>query len=211
MFGIPEPETIVIVEADGCGKYSKLLHNLVGTADDKDCDHVVGPVDGSIRTVIYNERLFNDNLLTSDQKVVFAGSPGFARDYIEALNAQSTDRIEGGGVHILVSGKQASITVDSGSGTREQYWDFLAFARSHGQDLPDLLSDFHEADTDSKDGPNNPLEVIGGFFGGIGGFINHGVDDLTIFATKGADIEDQKYQFAVKLFYTEKMRDFAEA
>lgn len=211
MFGIPEPETIVIVEADKCGKYSKLLHNLVGTADDVDSDHVVGPVDGSIRTVIYGERLFNDNPLTSDQKVVFVGDPSFAHDYIEALDAQSTERIEGGGVHILVSGKQASITVDPGPGTREQYWEFLDFARSHGEDLPDLLSDFHEGDAGPKGDPNNPLEAIGGFFMDVGGFINRGVGDLTILATKGAEIEGQKYQFAVKLFYTEKLRSFAEA
>lgn len=60
MFGVPTQEVVVIVEARGCGKYSKQLYNLIGTNDDEG-EVIVGPRDGSVQASIFDERKFVDN------------------------------------------------------------------------------------------------------------------------------------------------------
>ena len=124
MFGVPTQEVVVIVEARGCGKYSKQLYNLIGTNDDEG-EVIVGPRDGSVQASIFDERKFVDNQLSSEQKVIFIGNPKFARDYLDALDSLATDQFDEHGIHIRIGGKHASVSVDSGGVTKETYWSFL--------------------------------------------------------------------------------------
>lgn len=216
MFGIPSQEPVVIVEAKRCGKYSKQLYNLIGTNDDEG-ETVVGPRDGSVQASIFDERKFNDNQLSSEQKIIFVGGPKYARDYLDALDSLATDKFDRHGIHIRIGGKHASVAVDGGAAAKENYWAFLEYAASKGRDFPDLLAELREdaapAGADSgagKIGENKIGALFGGIARGAKGLVS-GVGDKAFIARKAAAIEDQKFQFAIWLFYLEKLRAFVES
>lgn len=216
MFGISSQEPVVIVEAKGCGKYSKQLYNLIGTNDDEG-ETIVGPKDGSVQASIFDERKFNDNQLSSEQKIIFVGGPKYARDYLDALDSLATDKFDEHGIHMRIGGKHASVTVDGGATAKEDYWAFLEYATSKGRDYPDLLAELRE-DAASAGAGSGAGKIgknkIGTFFGGIArgtkGFVSS-VGDKALIARKAAAIEDQKFQFAIRLFYLEKLRAFVES
>ena len=216
MFGIPSQEPVVIVEAKGCGKYSKQLYNLIGTNDDEG-EMVVGPKDGSVQASIFDERKFNDNQLSSEQKIVFVGGPKFARDYLDALDSLATDKFDEYGIHMRIGGKHASVTVDGGATAKEDYWAFIEYAASKGRDFPDLLAELRvdaaPAGADScagKNGENRISVLFGGIARSAKGFVSD-VGDKALIARRAAAIEDQKFQFAIWLFYLEKLRAFVES
>lgn len=216
MFGMPSQELVVIVEAKGCGKYSKQLYNLIGTSDDEG-EIVVGPRDGSVQASIFDERKFNDNQLSSEQKIVFVGSPKFARDYLDALDSLATDKFDKHGIHMRIGGKHASVAIDNGVTAKEDYWAFLSFAASKGYELPDLLAKLREESSPSDAEPSgcgNERGKIEAFFGGIAesarGLLS-GAGDKALIVRKAPAIDDQKFQFAIRLFYLEKLRAFVES
>ena len=215
MFGVPTQEVVVIVEARGCGKYSKQLYNLIGTNDDEG-EVIVGPRDGSVQASIFDERKFVDNQLSSEQKVIFIGNPKFARDYLDALDSLATDQFDEHGIHIRIGGKHASVSVDSGGVTKETYWSFLDYAASRGCEFPDLLSALRDSTlpvSEESDGDRSGKNKIGVFFGGIAkgarGVVG-GASDKAMLLRKASAIEDQKFQFAIRLFYLDKLRAFVE-
>lgn len=216
MFGMPSQELVVIVEAKGCGKYSKQLYNLIGTSDDEG-EIVVGPRDGSVQASIFDERKFNDNQLSSEQKIVFVGSPKFARDYLDALDSLATDKFDKHGIHMRIGGKHASVAIDNGVTAKEDYWTFLGFAASKGCELPDLLAELREEASPSDAEPSgggNEKGRIEAFFGGIAESAREllsGAGDKALIVRKASAIDDQKFQFAIRLFYLEKLRAFVES
>lgn len=216
MIGIPVQELLVIVEAKGCGKYSKQLYNMVGTNDD-DGETVVGPRDGSVQASIFDENKFKCNQLSSEQKVVFIGTPRFAKDYLEALDSLATDKFDKHGIHMRIGGKHASVFVDKGVDSKEAYWDFLEFAESKGQQLTDLLA-MLRCDANATDDVSDRNEEESGGSGVLFGSIAKGakglankLNDKASVLRRISDIEDQKFQFAIKLFYLEKLRSFVES
>ena len=213
MFGISSQEPVVIVEAKGCGKYSKQLYNLIGTNDDEG-ETIVGPKDGSVQASIFDERKFNDNQLSSEQKIIFVGGPKYARDYLDALDSLATDKFDEHGIHMRIGGKHASVTVDGGATAKEDYWAFLEYATSKGRDLTCLPSCVKMLRCWCGSGAGTKGNKIGTLFGGIArgtkGFVSS-VGDKALIARKAAAIEDQKFQFAIRLFYLEKLRAFVES
>lgn len=202
MFGAKE--SVVIVEAKGCGKYSKQLYTLIGTNDD-DGEVIIGPVDGSVEASVFDEKRFAATPLSSDQKIIFIGRPKSATDYIDAIEAEATVRIEEHGIRIYVSGKQAAIDVIGKSPSREDYWSFLEFAKEHRQELEDLLIDLRpkEAVGPQEKKKTPPLQFAGKVVGGAGAGITT--------ARRGGEMRDQQFRFAIKCFYLEHLRDFVEA
>lgn len=216
MFGISTQETVVIVEAKGSGKYAKQLYNMIGTRDDEG-ETIVGPRDGTVQASIFDENKFKCNQLSSEQKVIFVGNPKFAKDYLEALDSLATDKLDAHGVHIRIGGKHASIAVDGGAGNKEAYWRFLDFAPSKGQDLPDLMAKLRRKAGDDRGeadaGGDGPARKFGALFKGLADGARSsalGVGDKAAMMRSAALIEDQKYQFAIRLFYLEKLRAFVE-
>lgn len=205
MFNMPvlEPTVIVIVEAKGKGKYAKLLYNLIGTNDDEG-ENIVGPVDGSIQATIFDERQHANNPLSSVQRAVFVGNPKFAKDELDALDTLAKKRIDVHGIHIRVAGKQASVYVDGRNDSKEDYWAFLEFAASKGLDLPDLLANLRDEDGSSSES-KGAARILDGFARGA-----RGVGDKVALARCASKIEDQKYQLAIRIFYLENLRAFAE-
>lgn len=214
--GFPVKESLVIVEAKGRGKYAKLLYNLIGTNDD-DGENIVGPVDGSVEATIFDKNKFVSNPLTSDQKYVFVGNPKFAKDYLDVLESDATDKFDACGIHIRIGGKHASIMVDEGGEPKEEYWEFLSFAAGCGQELPDLLSDLRndEAATTSpaEAESSKGLHVKAAFHGVAKGAkgLAAAAGDKVATLRRSNGIVDQKYRFAIRYFYLEKLRSFVES
>lgn len=200
MFGAKE--TVVIVEAKGCGKYCKQLYTLIGTNDDSE-DEVVGPVDGSVEASVFDEKQFAATPLSSDQKIIFIGRPKSAKDYLDAIETEATVRVVEHGIRIHVSGKQASIDVVGNGLGNEDYWAFLDHAKEHGQELEDLLKDLRPQEEEQEGKIFAPLAFVGKAVGGAGASIST--------ALKGGDIRDQQFRFAIKSFYLEHLRAFVEA
>lgn len=210
MFGVKE--SIVIVEADGCGKYAKLLYNLIGTNDDTE-EGQIGVADGLVDATIFSERQFADTPISSDQRVVFVGKPKTASDYISAVVTEASNKIEEHGVRVFQSGKQAYVDIDSNNLSKEDYWSFLAFAEEHGQLLPDILEELRTEETALADKPEggNPLGMIAHVVSNVAQDVARGAADNAAILLKGNELNDQRFRFAVKLFYLEKLHDFVEA
>lgn len=213
MFGVPR--SVLIVEANGCGKYAKQLYNLIGTNDNKEGEDV-GKVDRSVEASIFNEKQFEATPITSEQLVVFVGRPKVAEDYIDAIREESATGVDEAGVHIHVSGKQAFVDVERGRTSRSDYEKFLEFACSHGQKLENLLGDEPEnnEDAEAMDSFSNPLEAAAGLLGHTARILeNKGryIGDWASVALKAREVENQRFRFAVKLFYREMLKDFVVA
>lgn len=200
MFGAKE--SVVIVEAKGCGKYCKQLYTLISTNNDRK-DSVIGPVDGSVEASIFNEKQFSSTLLSSDQKIIFVGRPKSAKDYLDAIETEAAIRLVEHGIKIHVSGKQASIDVASNDFSSKDYRAFLDYTKEHGQEFEDLMKDLHQEKDEQKGKVVAPLAFIGKALG----------DASTSISTtlKGRDIRDQQFRFAIKLFYLKYLRTFVEA
>lgn len=212
-------ESVLIVEASNAGKFSKLLYNLIGTSDDKD-DEPVGPVDGSIDASLFNEDQFAQTPLSSSQKVIFIGCPKGAGDYIEAIRSESENAVDEDGVYIGVSGKHVCITVSPEPPSKEGYWEFLARAKERGQDFDDLLTSLRPAEGSGpaegsdKSGHSSDDNPLIGFVKMVGKVVADGagsVNEAVVIRQKAAEIQEQRYRYAVKRFYREMLRDFAEA
>lgn len=201
MFGAKE--SVVIVEAKGCGKYCKQLYTLIGTADDNG-EEIVGPVDGSVEASVFDDKRFAATPLSSDQKIIFVGRPKSAKDYLDAIETEASVRVVDHGIRIFVSGRQASIDVVGNGLGMDEYWDFLDYAKEHGQDLEDLLKDLRQDKNAEQEGKGfAPLKFAGKVMGGAGANVTT--------ALKGGDIRDQQFRFAIKCFYLEHLRAFVEA
>lgn len=202
MFGAKE--SVVIVEAKGCGKYCKQLYTLIGTNDDEG-EAIVGPVDGSVEASIFDDRHFSATPLPSDQKIIFVGRPKSAKDHIDAIKTEASVQIAEHGLRIFVSGKQAVIDVDGKKLSSNDYWSFLEYAKKHGQELDDLLKELRSQGIagDQKEEGLAPFRIMKKAIGNVG--------SSAIIARKGSEIRDQQFRFAIKCFYLEYLRTFVEA
>lgn len=216
MFGSAK-ESIVIVEEKSCGKYSKQLYNLIGTNNDTE-DEIVGPADNSVEASIFDEKKFEATPLSSDQKIVFVGRAKAALDYLDAIESEASFKLDKFGIHIHVSGKQAAVYVDKDGLTKEQYWEFLAFACERGINLKDLLADMRPQKHEDTEGDTGDNPVFG-FLKTVASLppvkfaantAQDAGDNVAVLA-KGGEIYDQRFRFAIKLFYLEELRSFVEA
>lgn len=209
-------ESVLIVEARDTGKFAKLLYNMIGKNDDTE-DGPAGPVDGSVEASIFNEGQFAQTAISSSQKVVFIGWPDGADDYIDAIRLDNPDAIDEDGVYIGVSGNHACITVNREPPTKEGYWRFLERAKGHGMAFDDLLFGLRpdEQAAESEDEEPNPVlgfaKMIGKAIGKAATDGASGINQAVVIHQKASEIRGQRYQYAVKRFYYEKLRDFVEA
>lgn len=209
-------ESVLIVEARDTGKFAKLLYNMIGKNDDTE-DGPAGPVDGSVEASIFNEGQFAQTAISSSQKVVFIGRPDGAGDYIDAIRLDNPDAIDEDGVYIGVSGNHACITVNREPPTKEGYWRFLERAKGHGMAFDDLLSGLRPDEQVAESEDEEPSSVLG-FAKMVGKAIGKaaadgasGINQAVVIHQKASEIRGQRYQYAVKRFYYEKLRDFVEA
>ena len=209
-------ESVLIVEARDTGKFAKLLYNRIGKSDDTE-DGPAGPVDGSVEASIFNEGQFAQTAISSSQKVVFIGRPDGADDYIDAIRLDNPDAIDEDGVYIGVSGNHACITVNSEPPTKEGYWRFLERAKGHGMAFDDLLSGLRpdEQAAESEDEEPNPVlgfaKMVGKAIGKAAADGASSINQAVVIHQKAGEIRGQRYQYAIKRFYYEKLRDFVEA
>lgn len=205
-------ESVLIVEASDTGKFSKLLYNLMGTNDDFN-GVTLGPVDGSVDASLFNEEQFAQTPLSSSQKVVFIGKPKGADDYLSVIRLESHDAVEEDGVYIGVSGKHAYIDVDNEPLTKERYWKFLDTAKEHGQDYKDLLADFRPSEdvAEPEDNETNPILGFAKVVGKVAVDGASNVGQAMAIHQRSGKIREQRYQYAVRRFYYEMLKDFVEA
>ena len=205
-------ESILIVEASDTGSFSKLLYNMIGNKDDN-AEEVVGPVDGSIDASLFNEDQFAQTPLSSSQKVIFIGWPEGAYDYIQAIRFENHDAVDEDGVYLGVSGNHACITVNTEPPTKEGYWEFLERAREHGQEFDDLLADLRSGEDSNGEEPKDPNPLFG-IAKAVAKAAADGASNVNQAITiqkKAPEIREQRYQYAIKRFYMEMLKDFAEA
>ncbi len=206
-------ESILVVEASDTGKFSKRLYNLIGTKDDSE-DETVGPVDGSIDATMFNENQFAQTPLPSSQKVIFIGWPKGANDYIEAIRFENHKAVDEDGVYIGVSGKHACITVNTEPPSKEGYWEFLDRAKAHGQEFEDLLASLRPGEEEAPAETKADDNPVFGFVRMVSKAVSDGASGTNaavVMRQKASEIREQRYQYAVKRFYDEMLRDFAEA
>lgn len=209
-------ESVLIVEASNTGKFSKLLYNMIGKSDDT-ADGPTGPVDGSVEASIFNETQFAQTAISSSQKVVFIGWPVGADDYIDAIRLGSPDAIDEDGIYIGVSGNHACITVSTEPPTEEGYRKFRERAKEHGMSFDDLLASLRPGETvvESEEDEPNPVlgfaRMVGKTIGKAAADGVRGINKAVVIHQKSGEIREQRYQYAVKRFYYEKLKDFVEA
>ena len=210
-------ESVLIVEAGDTGKFSKLLYNMIGKNDDTDAGPT-GPVDGSVDASIFNEGQFAQTAISSSQKVIFIGWPESAGDYIDAIRLDNPDAIDEEGIYIGVSGNHACIAVNAEPPSKEGYWDFLERAKEHDMDFDDLLATLRPrektAEPDESDDSNPVLGFAKMACNAIGKAATdgaNGINQAVVLHQKASEIREQRYQYAVKRFYYEKLKSFVEA
>lgn len=209
-------ESVLIVEARNTGKFSKLLYNMIGRSDDT-ANGPTGPIDGSVEASIFSEAQFTQTAISSSQKVVFMGWPQGASDYIDAIRLDNPDAIDEDGVYIGISGNHACITVNTEPPTKENYWEFLERAKAYGMAFDDLLASLRPSEeiaNHDEDEPNPVLGIAKMVGRAIGKAATDGASEINqavVLHQKADKIREQRYQYAVKRFYYEKLKDFVEA
>lgn len=210
-------ESLLIVEAGNTGKFSKLLYNMIGKNDDTEAGPT-GPVDGSVDASIFNEDQFAQTAISSSQKVVFIGWPEGTGDYIDAIRLDNPEAIDEEGVYIGVSGNHACITVNTEPPSKEDYWKFLERAREHGMEFDDLLAALRPEEEVAEPEESNDSNLVLGLAKMLGKTIGraaadgaNGINQAVVLHQKAGEIRDQRYQYAVKRFYHEKLKGFVEA
>ena len=131
---------LIIVVDEKSNVYGELLSALATMKDD-DADDIVGVKDGSVETVIWNEKIYADNQaqLGSNNKIVFLGHSDVAKSVGANINCQN-DFSAYGICYGYVSNK-AVVYVDntSLSANKELYDEFYekysAFMKSIGTEF----------------------------------------------------------------------------
>ena len=139
MLGGTKKKLIIVVD-DKSNVYGELLSALVTMKDDSE-DSVIGVKDGSVETVIWNEKIYTDNQaqLGSNNKIVFLGRSDIAKSVGANINCQN--EFSSYGVCYGYVSNKAVVYVDntSLSGNKELYDEFYdkycAFMKSIGTEF----------------------------------------------------------------------------
>ena len=117
-----------------------------------------------------------------------------------------------------MSGNHACITVNTEPPSKEDYWKFLDRAREHGMEFDDLLAELRTGEKAAETEESNESNPVLGFAKMVGKTIGraaadgaNGINQAVVLHQKAGEIRDQRYQYAVKRFYHEKLRSFVEA
>ena len=117
-----------------------------------------------------------------------------------------------------MSGNHACITVNTEPPSKEDYWKFLERAREHGMEFDDLLVALRPGEEAAEPEESNDSNPVLGFAKMVGKTIGraaadgaNGINQAVVLHQKAGEIRDQRYQYAVKRFYYEKLKGFVEA
>lgn len=216
---------LIIVTGEKENTYAELLSSLIAIKDDKNDEQssevgIVGVPDGSVETVVWDERIYNDSKpqISSSTKILFMGKLKSAGATIS--NVKFNNSMEKYGVFVGYLSNKAVIYIDKGVlGSKDKYEQFF-------EDYKKTVDKFDDKVADSKaikkakytDGINQAfgkgINAVGGFFGNVFGGDNK--IEGTDFFDFGAKIEanslvpDQMYRYAVLSFYLEELADFME-
>lgn len=142
MLGGAIKKKLIIVVDEKSKVYGELLSALITMRDDKE-DTIIGVEDGLVETVIWNEKIYEDNQsqLGSNNKVVFVGKTEIAKSVIANINCKND--FSAYGIHYGYVANKAIIYVDNNflSGNKQLYDEFYekyyAFMKSIGTNFAD--------------------------------------------------------------------------
>ena len=205
---------LIIVTDDKSNVYAELLSELVTMKDDS-TDRVIGVKDGSVETVIWDEKIYTDNQaqLGSNNKIVFLGRSDISKTVGANINCQN-DFSAYGICYGYVSNK-AVVYVDNAllSANKELYDEFYdkycAFMKSIGTDFAvGQIKDKVEIKTENV--PESEKER--GAFAKKAFGVFHKIDQR---AAKGIsvlvntkEIADQQNRCAIFAFYANMLATF---
>ena len=205
---------LIIVVDDKSNVYGELLSALVTMKDDG-ADSVIGVKDGSVETVIWNEKIYADNQaqLGSNNKIVFLGRSDISKSVGANINCQN-DFSAYGICYGCVSNK-AVVYVDNAllSANKELYDEFYdkycAFMKSIGTDFAiGQIKDKVEIKTKNV----HESEKERGAFAKKAFGVFHKIDQM---AAKGIsvlvntkEIADQQNRCAIFAFYANMLSTF---
>ena len=213
MLGGTKKKLIIVVD-DKSNVYGELLSALVTMKDDG-ADSVIGVKDGSVETVIWNEKIYADNQaqLGSNNKIVFLGRSDISKSVGANINCQN-DFSAYGICYGCVSNK-AVVYVDNAllSANKKLYDEFYEkycdFMKSIGTDFAiGQIKDKVEIKTENV----HESEKERGAFAKKAFGVFHKIDQM---AAKGIsvlvntkEIADQQNRCAIFAFYANMLATF---
>lgn len=205
---------LIIVVDDKSNVYGELLSALVTMKDDSS-DNIIGVKDGTVETVIWNEKIYTDNQaqLGSNNKIVFLGRSDVAKSVGANINCQN-DFSAYGICYGYVSNK-AVVYIDntSLSANKELYDEFYekysTFMKSIGTEFAiGQIKGKVEIKTENV----HESEKDRGAFAKKAFGVFHKIDQM---AAKGVsvlvntkEIADQQNRCAIFAFYTQVLATF---
>lgn len=213
MLGGAKKKLIIVVD-DKSIVYGELLSALVTMKDDS-ADSVIGVKDGSVETVIWNEKIYTDNQaqLGSNNKIVFLGRFDIAKSVGANINCQN--EFSPYGICYGYVSNKAVVYVDntSLSGNKELYDEFYekysAFMKFIGTDFAiGQIKDKVEIKTENV----HESEKERGAFAKKAFGVFHKIDQMAAKAisvlVNTKEIADQQNRCAIFAFYANVLAAF---
>lgn len=213
MLGGTKKKLIIVVD-DKSNVYGELLSALVTMKDDG-ADSVIGVKDGSVETVIWNEKIYADNQaqLGSNNKIVFLGRSDISKSVGANINCQNN--FSAYGICYGCVSNKAVVYVDNAllSANKELYDEFYekycAFMKSIGTEFAIAqIKDKVEIKTENV----HESEKERGAFAKKAFGVFHKIDQM---AAKGIsvlvntkEIADQQNRCAIFAFYANMLATF---
>lgn len=213
MLGGTKKKLIIVVD-DKSNVYGELLSALVTMKDDR-IGSIIGVKDGSVETVIWNEKIYTDNQaqLGSNNKIVFLGRSDIAKSVGANINCQN--EFSSYGICYGYVSNKAVVYVDntSLSGNKKLYDEFYekycAFMKSIGTEFAiSQIKDKVEIKTENV----HESEKERGAFAKKAFGVFHKIDQM---AAKGIsilvntkEIADQQNRCAIFAFYANVLTAF---
>lgn len=152
-----ETKNLMVVFDKESAEFAAYFIQLIGQRDDKDDGTVVGPKDGSITAALWTEKQYLDNLaqITSNQHVLFLGNFKTAKENMQYAKMDFSEY----GMNFGWLGKRAVMYVDSRSWKKDEYNNFVEFAK---KDMDTFKGSVSDSKTSTKVAIGVPLFVVGG-------------------------------------------------
>ena len=153
MIGRAQTKLIIVCD-DKTTEYGNYLRQLISANDDESEEKVVGTKDGSIDTVVYTRKEYEDNKtkISSNQHVLFIGRNKTSENEINNMET----KFDKHGMKYGWLGKRGMMIVDDALLNREEYSEFIRFCATYKQYFDKLVYKNVEEKETAKD---NKLEV----------------------------------------------------
>lgn len=164
-----ESKSLMIVYDKESTEFASYLIQLIGQKDDQADGIVIGPKDGSIKAAMWDAKEYRNSMsnITSDTHVLFLGDSKLINENKNRVQVDFSKY----GMNFGWLGKRAVMYVDSRSYAKDEYIQFVKFAK---KELETFKENVEEVSLRKKIAVTVPLFLVGGAAAvGISALVHH--------------------------------------